>query len=66
MKHSRFQSTDEMLAASGFKVDTAEDFAAIPDAEWDQFISQNTSFPSWEAMQGEAAQAWVARKLARG
>jgi hypothetical protein len=30
---SRFQSAEEMFEASGFKVESAEDFAAIPDAE---------------------------------
>lgn len=60
---SRFQSATEMFEASGFKVESAEDFAAIPDAEWDQFIRTQTSFVSWDAMLGEAGGAWAARGL---
>jgi hypothetical protein len=52
-----------MFDASGFKIESPEDFAAIPDAEWDQFIRDNTTFASWEAMLGEAGGEWAARKL---
>ncbi len=60
---SRFLSADEMFEASGFKIDSAEDFASIPDSEWDSFIRTNTSFASWEAMLGEAGGEWAARRL---
>lgn len=60
---SRFQSAEELFEASGFKVESAEDFTAIPDAEWNEFIRTNTSFPSWEAMLGEAGGEWAARRL---
>jgi hypothetical protein len=60
---SRFQSAEELFEASGFVINTPEDFAAIPDAEWDTFISSNTSFSSWEAMLGDAGGAWAARQL---
>ncbi len=60
---SRFQSVEEMFEASGFKIDAEDDFAAIPDIEWDEFIRANTSFPSWEAMLGEAGGAWAVRRL---
>jgi hypothetical protein len=60
---SRFHSLDEMFEASCFKTESEADFAAIPDAAWDEFIRANTSFANWEAMQGEAASAWAARRL---
>ena len=60
---SRFQSAEEMFEASGFKVESAEDFAAIPDAEWDEFVRAHTSFPSWEAMLGKAGGEWATRRL---
>jgi len=60
---SRFHSADEMFSASGFKIDSADDFAAIPDTEWDQFIRTNTSFESWEAMLSQAGGEWAARRL---
>jgi hypothetical protein len=60
---SRFQSAEEMFEASGFKIESAEDFTAIPDAAWDEFVRANTSFVSWEAMLGEAGGEWAARRL---
>ena len=60
---SRFHSVNEMFEASGFKIESKEDFEAIPDAPWDEFIRTNTSFATWEAMQAEAGGAWVARQL---
>ena len=60
---SRFHSAEEMFEASGFKIESEEDFAAIPDAAWDEFIRANTSFATWEAMLGEAGGAWAARRL---
>ena len=60
---SRFHSVEEMFEASGFKIESAEDFTSIPDDEWDDFIRANTSFLSWEAMLGEASGKWAARRL---
>ena len=60
---SRFHSADDLFEASGFKIETPEDFAAIPDVEWDQCIRANTSFASWEAMLSEAGGQWAARRL---
>lgn len=60
---SKFHSADEMFEASGFKIDSMEDFKAIPDAEWDQFIHTNTSFSTWEAMLREAGGAWAKKQL---
>jgi hypothetical protein len=60
---SRFQSVEEMFEESGFKIESAEDFASIPDDEWEDFISANTSFLSWEAMLREATGKWAARRL---
>jgi hypothetical protein len=63
---SRFQSAKELFEASGFKLESADDFAAIPHAEWDGFIHANTSFASWEIMLGEAGGEWTARQLGLG
>lgn len=60
---SAFHSAEELFAASRWTVVTPEDFAAIPDAEWDEFISTHTSFASWETMLSEAAKAWTVRQL---
>lgn len=60
---SRFASLDELLAASGFEVNSAEDFAAIPDEQWDAFIRTSTSFANWEEMQSAAGEAWAVKQL---
>jgi hypothetical protein len=38
----RFNSLTEMLNASGFVIANADDFKAVPDDQWDEFIKQNT------------------------
>jgi hypothetical protein len=60
---SRFTSLEEMFAASGFKVDSPEDFKAIPDDEWDDFIRQQTRFDSWREMLGEGGAAWAKNRI---
>ena len=65
-KHTRFLSEDEMFAASGFKIETAEDFEKIPDEEWDNFIHQNTPFAAWSDMLSAAGAEWAERKLGFG
>lgn len=62
-KHTHFANADEMFAASGYKLETQEDFAAIPDDKWDEFIRSVSSFSDWQAMLGEAGKEWAARKL---
>src|SRR2546425_2142749 len=54
---SSFQSFQGMLDASPFKVQTAEDFKAIPDAEWDAYVRTVTSFSSWQEMTKAAGAA---------
>ncbi|MCD1651795.1 MULTISPECIES: hypothetical protein [Vreelandella] len=63
---STYSSFEDMLDASGFKVESAEDFAAIPDEEWDAFVSKNTSYSSWEEMQKGAAKDYTKRQLTKG
>lgn len=45
-----FNSADELFEKSGYKVESQEDFDAIPDEPWDEFIRSNTSFGSWKEM----------------
>ncbi|WP_434717197.1 hypothetical protein P5X00_39745 (plasmid) [Paraburkholderia sp. A2RO-4L] len=60
---SRFLALDDLFAASGFLVNSEEDFAAIPDEQWDAFIRTNTTFSTWEEMLGAAGEAWVQKQL---
>ena len=61
--HTKFANAEEMFEASGFKIESQDDFAAIPDAEWDEFIRSISSFSDWQSMLGEAGTAWAAKKL---
>jgi hypothetical protein len=62
-KYTDFSSFNEMLDASGFKVQTSEDFAAIPDDQWDAFVSARTRFENWKEMREEGAREYIARRL---
>lgn len=62
-RHSRFADIEALFEASPWTVATADDFSAIPDDEWDEFIDEHTSFQDWESMQGAGTQEWVAREL---
>lgn len=61
--HTSFTNAEEMFEASGFAIESQEDFAAIPDDKWDEFIRSVSSFPDWQAMLGEASREWVAGQL---
>lgn len=62
-RHTDFASIDEMLEASPWEVEGNDDFAAIPDAEWEKYVANNTRFATWEAMQEKATTEWAARQL---
>ena len=62
-QNTTFESFDAMLTASGFKVETSEDFAAIPDDEWDAFIVKVTRFTSWQDMLEVAGKEWAVKEL---
>lgn len=63
---SRFNSLEEFFEASGFKIDSQEDFAAIPDDEWDIFIKENTTYENWSEMQQAAAAEYFKSALHKG
>lgn len=60
---SQFASVDEMFQASGFKIESAEDFKAIPESEWDAFIKNHTSFDGRRQMLEAAGAAWSQKQL---
>ena len=62
-KHTRFSTFTEMLNASRWKGATADQFRAIPDAEWDAYVRQVTKFRSWSEMLNKAGEEYAARKL---
>jgi hypothetical protein len=60
---SSFKNAQELFDKSGFKIDSKEDFAAIPDDAWDKYISQNTKYNSWSDMQRAAHEDWLKRQF---
>ena len=61
--HTKFANIEEMFEASGFKIESQDDFASIPDEDWDKFIRTISAFSDWESMLGEAGSAWAVKKL---
>lgn len=62
-KHAKVPTIEALFEAGGFDVNSPEDFAAIPDEEWEANIRANTFFKSWEEMQRTAGAEWVMRQL---
>jgi hypothetical protein len=62
-EHTEFETVATMLEGSGFKIESAEDFTNIPEAEWDGFIAQNTEFSTWREMLQAAHVERVKRQM---
>lgn len=52
-----------MADESGFKIESQQDFEAIPDADWDAFVRSRTRFQTWQDMQAKAGEEYVVRRL---
>lgn len=63
---SQYSNFEELIEASGFKVESEEDFAAIPDQEWEQFIQKNTFYEGWIEMQQAAGISYLKGNLLKG
>lgn len=62
-RRTSFQTIDAMMDASGYDIETLEDFDSIPEGEWDQFVAERTQFSTWEEMESAAVEKWVSAKL---
>ncbi|MED4848295.1 hypothetical protein [Bacillus atrophaeus] len=62
-KNTKFMNLDEMIETSPFEINNDEDFAAIPDQEWDDYIRANSKFFNWQEMLEQATEDYVVRKL---
>ncbi|WP_230432501.1 hypothetical protein [Plesiomonas shigelloides] len=63
---SNFSSLGELIEAAGYKVESQEDFEAIPDDQWNEFIMTNTKYSSWEEMQEAATIEYTKKLLFKG
>lgn len=64
--HTKYKNFDELLKSSPFTIETAEDFKAIPNDEWDSYIGKNTDFDTWESMQRTAFKYYVKGEVKKG
>lgn len=62
-KYTDFDSIKEFFKASPWAVESEDDLEAIPEDEFDEYVSQHTRFPDAEEMQGKAAEEWTADQL---
>jgi hypothetical protein len=62
-RYTDFPTIQAMADASGFKIESQEDFEAIPDADWDAFVRSRTRFQTWQDMQAKAGEEYVVRRL---
>ena len=62
-EYTSFNSIRELFKASGFQINSIEDFDNIPLSELDNYISKTTDFDSWEDMISEATNQYVLEKL---
>lgn len=61
--HTEFVTIDDMFDATGFKIESDEDFDNIPENELDKFICAHTQFSSWKEMLGKAGEEYMLREL---
>lgn len=65
-QHSHVPTFDALIKAGGFQVESSEDFAAIPDQEWEAVIRQHTDFGSWQEMLEKAGEEYAKQELMSG
>jgi|SRR6266851_1893690 len=58
-----FESVESMFRASGYKIESQADLAAIPDEPWDAFVRSRTRFGSWREMLAAATREYAERRL---
>ncbi|SRR6266516_2962879 len=62
-RYTDFMSFEDMAQKSGFKLETEEDLASIPQDKMDAFIATHTQFSSWEEMLFKGYEEWTQREL---
>jgi hypothetical protein len=63
LENTDFESVESMFRASGYKIESPADLAAIPDEPWDAFVRSRTRFGSWKEMLAAATKGYVERRL---
>lgn len=63
--NTKYQTCQEMLDKSPFKIEAQADFDAIPHDQWNGYIRANTKFSDWNEMLEEAAKEMIQRELSK-
>lgn len=59
-KHTKFNTISDFFDATPFD---SSNFDEIDDSDLDVFVKQNTTFPNWQEMLGEASEIWTENQL---
>lgn len=62
-RHTTHETFEGMISVGGFSVESADDFLAIPDDEWDRHVAATTDFGDWAEMQSKAGTKWAVSQL---
>lgn len=62
-RYTDYATMEALIEAGGFKVETTENFKAIPDGEWDEHVAKATRFTNWQEMMEQAGAEWAKRQL---
>lgn len=60
---SNYRTPEEFFGASGFKIGSKADFDAIPQVDWDLFVSKSTRYSNWDDMIKDGMKQYVIGKL---
>lgn len=60
--YTDFANFSELLIVGKFNVNSLEDFMAILDEEFDEFIKKTTKFQNWEEMQSTAVADYLKKE----
>lgn len=62
-RYAATATVEQFLAESPWPVESAADFADVPEDEFDDYVAAATAFDSWDAMLEVAGREWVARQF---
>ena len=69
-EHTKSCNFEEFILKSGLvnseKEVTVEMLEAIPDKDWNEYISKNTKFSSWQDMGKKACTEYIKSQLSKG
>lgn len=62
-RHTDVTSFEAFLQESRWEVESEQEFEAIPEDEFDEYVGHSSEFESWEEMLGTAGTEWLASEI---